>query len=79
MLPSPDKPPTQYRPMTIRSNRPGDVLSDGRVCDGHHRYGRVGGEPVGLVVAAGVVADAVQVTEHERHRAETLHAGAGEP
>ena len=40
----------------------------------HHRYWRVGGQPIGSVVAAGVVADVVEVAEEERHRAEPRQA-----
>lgn len=45
--------------------------------DRHHRESTVRSEPVGLVVAAGVVADFVLVTEYERHGTETWQTGAG--
>lgn len=54
-----------------------DVLGDLKAADGHHRDGRRGGEPVGLVVAAGVVADLVGVAVDEGHGAEPRQAGAG--
>ena len=57
---------------------PGDVRPDGSLRDGHHRDGSVGGQPIRFVVAAGVVADIVDVTEQEGHGTETLHARAGE-
>lgn len=33
-------------------------------------------EPIGLVIATGVITDVVEVTEHKRHSAESLQAGA---
>ena len=41
---------------------------------GHHGNGGVGGEPVGLVVATGIVADIVHVAEEEGHGAEARQA-----
>lgn len=40
----------------------------------HHGNGGVGGEPVGLVVSTGVVADVVHVAEEEGHGAEARQA-----
>ena len=52
-------------------------MDDGRFSDRHHGNGSVGGQPVRLVVPAGVVADVVEVAEQERHRVEPGNAGAG--
>ena len=52
---------------TARDVRP-DVALDHR----HHGHGRGSGQPVGLVVAARIVADVVEVAEDERHGAEAL-------
>ena len=42
---------------------PGDELRDGVLGHGHHGDGLVGGEPVGAVVPARVIADVIEVTE----------------
>ena len=55
---------------------PGDELGDGVLGHGHHGDGLVGGEPVGPVVPARVVADVIEVTEQEGHCVESVHAGA---
>ena len=55
---------------------PGDELGDGVLGHGHHWDGLVGGEPVGPVVPARVVADVIEVTEQEGHCVESVHAGA---
>ena len=55
---------------------PGDELRDGVLGHGHHGDGLVGGEPVGPVVPARVVADVIEVTEQEGHGVESVHAGA---
>jgi len=54
-------------------------LRDFAAGHGHHR--KCGGrrQPERLVVTTGVVADVVEVTEHERHRAEALQARARRP
>lgn len=54
-----------------------DVLSDGVFSNGHHWYRCVRRKPVGLVVAAGVIAHAVEVAKQERHGAKSPEAGAG--
>lgn len=54
-----------------------DVLRDLVARHRHHGDGRAGGEPVGLVIAAGVVADLIDVAVDERHGAEARQAGAG--
>ena len=64
-------------PLERLAHIPRDVLPDGVVRHGHHGDGGVGGEPVGLVVPAGVVADVVEVAEEEGHRAEPVDAGTG--
>ena len=48
----------------------GDVRHKVALAHGHHGNGGVGGEPVGLVVATGIVADVVHVAEEEGHCAE---------
>ena len=55
---------------------PGDELWDGVLGHGHHGDGLVGGEPVGPVVPARVVADVIEVTEQEGHCVESMHTGA---
>ena len=55
---------------------PGDELWDGVLGHGHHGDGLVGGEPVGPVVPARVVADVIKVAEQEWHCVESVHAGA---
>jgi len=62
--------------LNLADHAPRDVFLDGVVRHGHHGDGRVGAQPVALVVPAGVVADVVEVAEEERHRAETVHARA---
>jgi len=49
-----------------------DEGSDLVARNGHHRQSGGGGQPERLVVATGVVAHVVEVTEHEWHRAEPL-------
>lgn len=48
---------------------------------GHRHHGQRGrgGEPVGLVIAAGVVADVPRIAVQERHGAESSQAGACQP
>lgn len=56
-----------------------DVGFDFLLSYGHHgQWGR-GGEPVGLVVAAGVVADVTRIAVQEGHGAEACQAGARQP
>ena len=43
------------------------------LCNRHHRNWFVGGQPVGLVVSARVVAHVVKVAEKERHCVELCH------
>lgn len=43
---------------------------------GHHGQRGRGGEPVGLVIAAGIVADVPRIAVQERHCAEARQAGA---
>lgn len=56
-----------------------DVGLDFFLSHGHHGQRGRGGEPVGLVVAAGVVADVPGVTVQKRHSAEARQAGARQP
>lgn len=49
-----------------------DVRANSTLFYGHHGYGGSGGQPVGLIVSAGVVTHVVEVTENEWHGAETL-------
>ena len=51
-----------------------DVWHDIPLTHRHHGKGSVGGEPVGLVVTAGIVAHIVHVAEHEGHGAEARQA-----
>ena len=53
-----------------------DVGNDLTVPYGHHGDRGCGGQPVGLVIAAGIVAHVVKVAEDKRHGAEALQAGA---
>lgn len=53
-----------------------DVGPDVLLGHGHHGQRGGGGEPVGLVVAAGVVADVAGVAVEEGHGAEPGQAGA---
>ena len=39
-------------------------------CHRHHWYRLIGGEPVRLVIPAGIVADIIEVTEEEGHGVE---------
>lgn len=43
----------------------------------HHGNGGRRRQPIGLIVSAGVVAYFVEITEHERHRIETLKTRTG--
>ena len=54
-----------------------DERDDLLLLHGHHGNGGIGRQPIGAVVAAGVVADVVHVAEQEGHRAEALHARTG--
>jgi len=54
-----------------------DVRHDVAVAHGHHGKRRVGGQPVRLVVAGGVVAHVVHVAEQEGHGAEAGQARPG--
>lgn len=45
----------------------------------HHRQRGSGGEPVGLVIPAGIVADVPRVAVQEGHGAEPSQAGARQP
>lgn len=56
-----------------------DVGLDFVLSHGHHRQRGSGGEPVGLVVPAGVVADVPRVAVQEGHGAEPSQAGACQP
>lgn len=51
-----------------------DVLRDLATVHRHHGDGSSGGEPVGLVIAAGVVAHFVDVAVNKRHGAEARQA-----
>ena len=53
-----------------------DVGFDITFLHGHHGKGRGGGQPIGFVVAAGVVADVSGVAVQEGHGVETREAGA---
>lgn len=65
LLQAPD-PPADKRPDVVPGN------------GGHrHGHGLRSGQPVGIVVAGGEVADVVDVAEEERHRAELTQAAAG--
>ena len=55
--------------------RPGDELRDRVLCHRHHGNRLVGGEPVRLVVTAGVVTDVIEVTEEEGHRVKLVDTG----
>lgn len=56
-----------------------DVGLDFLLSHGHHGQRGSGGEPVGLVVAAGVVADVPGIAIQKRHSAEACQAGARQP
>ena len=51
---------------------PGNIRSDGAALYGIHHgsHGFIGGQPVGIVIATAHMAHAVQIAEHEWHRAE---------
>lgn len=49
---------------------PADVLWDLDTVHGHHGDGSSGGQPVGLVVSAGVVAHFIDVAVNKGHGAE---------
>lgn len=55
---------------------PADVLWDLETVHGHHGDGGSGGQPVGLVIPAGIVAHLVDVAVNERHGAEARQTGA---
>lgn len=56
-----------------------DVRLDFILSHRHHGQWGSGGEPVGLVVAAGIVADVSRVAVQKRHGAEARQAGARQP
>lgn len=56
-----------------------DVLWNLGLADGHHRNGSSGGEPVGFIIAPGIVAHFVDVAVDEWHGAEAGQAGASKP
>lgn len=56
-----------------------DVLRDLGLADRHHGDGGGGGEPVGFIIAPGVVAHFVDVAVDEGHGAEAGQAGASKP
>lgn len=55
-----------------------DVGLDFFLSHGHHGQRGSGGEPVGLVVAAGVVADVPGIAVQKRHSAEACQTGASQ-
>lgn len=57
---------------------PADEGLDALSCDGGHGHGHRfrRGQPIGVVVAGGEVADVVYVAEHERHGAEPAQTAA---
>lgn len=55
---------------------PADVLGDLEAVHGHHGDGGSGGQPVGLVIPAGIVAHLVDVAVNKRHGAEAGQTGA---
>lgn len=61
------------------STLPADVRLDALSSDGGHGHGHGFrcGQPVGVVVAGGEVADVVDVAEHEGHGAEPAQTAAG--
>lgn len=74
--------------LAVDGNGNGRGLAHGAAADvgpdvllGHRHHGQRGGggEPVGLVVPAGVVADVARVAVQEGHRAEPGQAGARQP
>lgn len=62
----------------LADGAPTDVVPNGFLADWHHRNGGVCGQPVRLVVAAGVVAHTIEVTKKERHGAEATQTRTGE-
>lgn len=56
-----------------------DILGNLRLADGHHGDGGGSGEPVGFIVAPGIVAHFVDVAVDEGHGAEAGQAGASKP
>lgn len=56
-----------------------DVGLDFLFSHGHHGQRGRGGQPVGLVIAAGIVADVPGIAVQERHGAEACQAGACQP
>jgi len=59
------------------SSLPADVRLDALPTDWGHGHGLRRGQPVGVVVTGGEVADIVDVAEHEGHGAESSQAAAG--
>ena len=62
-----------FNPLTVL---PGDELRNSMFCHRHHWYWLISGEPVGLVIPAGIVADIIEVTEEEGHGVEPGNTGA---
>merc|ERR1719376_496626 len=60
----------------LTNHTPGDKLRNSMFCHRHHWYWLIGGEPVRLVIPAGIVADIIEVTEEERHRVEPGNTGS---
>jgi len=60
----------------LTNHTPGDELRNSMFCYRHHWYWLIGGEPVGLVIPAGIVADIIEVTEEEGHGVEPGNTGA---
>jgi len=60
----------------LADNTPRYKLRNGVLSNRHHRNWFIGGQPVGLVVSARVVAHVVEVTEKERHCVELCHTRA---
>lgn len=53
-----------------------DVLWDLQTAHWHHGDGSSGGEPVGFVISAGIVAHLIDVAVNKWHGAEARQAGA---
>lgn len=53
-----------------------DVLWDLQAAHWHHGDGSSGGEPVGFVISAGIVAHLIDVAVNKWHGAEARQAGA---
>lgn len=64
------------RTLADRASR--DVLPNRVLGDRHHRQRLVSAQPERLVVSRRVVADLVEVAEHERHRGEALQTRTSE-